>query len=38
MKRVRSETLGLLITTVPLVSILIRVGGTVVWSTYWVKV
>jgi hypothetical protein len=36
MLRVRSDTLGLLITTVPETSILISVGETVVCMTYWV--
>jgi hypothetical protein len=38
MSRVRSDTLGLLITTVPLTWTLIWVGDTVVWTTYWVSV
>jgi hypothetical protein len=38
MLSVLSETLGLLISTVPLTSIWILVGETVVWMTYWVRV
>jgi hypothetical protein len=38
MLRVRSDTLGLLITTVPVTWTLIWVGDTVVWMTYWVSV
>jgi hypothetical protein len=34
----RSDTLGLLITTVPVTWSLILVGETVVWMTYWVRV
>jgi hypothetical protein len=37
MSRVLSKTLGLLITTMSVMSTLIRVGDTVVWMTYWVR-